>query len=263
MGLTCKEITNRLEQAYPSSCAEEWDNVGLLVGRMDALVEKIYVALDLTEENLTEACGWGADLIVTHHPMIFRGMKRVNDQDFIGRKILKLAESHTACYAMHTNFDVLAMADINERLLGLCDAQVLCETGKDSQGNPQGIGRIGTLPSAMTLKECACYVKERFKLPGVKVMGDLERSVSRVAVSGGAGKSMARYAIMGGAQALITGDIDHHTGLDAVDQGLCIIDAGHYGTEYFFISYMEEELGRMFPGIRIRCAGIRHPFIDI
>lgn len=263
MGLTCREITDRLEQAYPAACAEEWDNVGLLVGRLDAPVENVYIALDLTGENLDEALEWGADLIVTHHPMIFKGMKRVNDQDFIGRKILRLAESHTACYAMHTNFDVLAMADINERLLELKDTRPLYETGMDSQGNPQGIGRIGTLPFPMTLKECARYVKERFGLPSVKAVGDLNRMIHRAAVSGGAGKSMVSYAISGGAQALITGDIDHHTGLDAADQGLCIIDAGHYGTEYFFISHMKDEMERMFSGLQIRCAGINHPFADI
>lgn len=263
MGLTCREITERLEAAYPAVCAEGWDNVGLLVGRLDAPVKNVYIALDLTEENLDEALEWGADLIVTHHPMIFKGIKRVNDQDFIGRKILKLAESHTACFAMHTNFDVLAMADINERLLDLRDAHPLYETGTDSQGNPQGIGRIGTLPFPMTLEECARYVKERFALPGVKVIGDLKRTICRAAVSGGAGKSMVSYALAGGAQALITGDIDHHTGLDAADQGLCIIDAGHYGTEYFFISYMRDELERMFSGLRTRCAKIRHPFTDI
>ncbi len=263
MGLTNKEIVERLEEAYPSSCAEDWDNVGLLVGRMDAPVENVYVALDLTDENLQEAIDWGADLIVPHHPMIFQALKRVNDQDFIGRKILQLAESHTACYAMHTNFDVMAMADINEKLLGLKDAQVLYETGTDVQGNPQGIGRVGTLPSAMTVEKCARYVKERFGLPGVRALGDLNRTVSRVAVSGGAGKSMIPYALARGAQVLITGDIDHHAGLDAVDQGLCIIDAGHYGTEYFFISYMRDELERMFSGLQVRCAGIRHPFTDI
>lgn len=263
MSLTCREVIERLEQEYPSSCAEDWDNVGLLVGRMGAPVEKIYLALDLTQEHLEEALDWGADLILTHHPMIFRGMKRVNDQDFIGKKVLALAENHAACYAMHTNFDVLAMADINERLLGLCDTRVLLETGTDEQGNSQGIGRIGTLPSEMDLESCARYVKERFELPSVRVFGDLKQTVRRAAVSGGSGKSMVAGALSGGAQVLITGDIDHHTGLDAVDQGLCVIDAGHYGTEYFFISYMKDKLAQMFSGLQICCAKIQQPFVDL
>lgn len=263
MGLTCRDVIGRLEEHYPLSCAEPWDNVGLLVGRMDAPVEKVYIALDLTEEVLQEALGWEADLIVTHHPMIFQQIRRVNDQDFIGRKILKLAESHTACYAMHTNFDVLAMADINERLLGLTDTQVLMETGEDVNGEPQGIGRVGTLASLMDLKSCAAFVKERFGLPGVRMFGDPETLIRRAAVSGGSGKSMTGPALSKGAQVLITGDIDHHTGLDAVDQGLCIIDAGHYGTEYFFISHMKEEMGRMFPQLEIACAEGRYPFTDI
>lgn len=263
MGLTCREIVKRLEEQYPPSCAESWDNVGLLVGHLDAPVEKVYVALDLTEEILGQALEWGADLILTHHPMIFGAIKRVNDQDFIGRKILKLAESHTAYYAMHTNFDVLAMAQINERLLGLSDTRVLFETGADGEGNPIGIGRIGSLPEEMDMESCARFVKERFGLPGVKVFGNLKKAVRRAAVSGGSGKSMIASALSGGAQVLITGDIDYHTGLDAVDQGLCIIDAGHYGTEYFFISYMEEHLGQMFPGMQVQGAAFSQPFADI
>lgn len=263
MGLLCEEIVKRLEEQYPSSCAEEWDNVGLLVGHMDQAVEKVYVALDLTEGILEEALGWGADLILTHHPMIFGGVKKVNDQDFTGRKILRLAESRTAYYAMHTNFDVLAMADINEKLLELSHTCVLYETGVDSKGQPVGIGRAGSLPCDMKLEECARFVKERFGLAGVKVFGDLKRVVRRAAVSGGSGKSMISSAISKGAQVLITGDIDHHTGLDGVDQGLCIIDAGHYGTEYFFLSYMEKWVRETFPQLQVRSAGFCQPAVDI
>lgn len=263
MGLLCREIVDRLEEAYPPACAEGWDNVGLLVGHLDEPVEKVYVSLDLTEEILEEAAGWGADLVLTHHPMIFGAVKRINDQDFIGRKVLKLAENHMAYYAMHTNFDVLAMADINGRLLELSDARVLLETGTDSQGQAVGIGRVGSLPSEMELEACARFVKERFGLPGVKVYGNLKQVVRRAAVSGGSGKSMVPSALSCGAQVLITGDIDHHTGLDAVDQGLCIIDAGHYGTEYFFISYMKEWLGKTFPQLQLRGAAFGIPFSDI
>ncbi len=263
MGLTCREVIEGLERAYPPSCAESWDNVGLLVGRMDADVEKVFVALDLTGEVLEEAIGWGADLIVTHHPMIFQGIKRVNDQDFIGKKILALAESHTACYAMHTNFDVLAMADINEKLLGLKDTEVLMVTGEDQEGHPRGIGRVGMLEPAMDLESCARFVKERFDLPGVKVCGDLKKMIRRAAVSGGAGKSMVTSAVSSGAQVLITGDIDHHTALDAADQGLCIIDAGHYGTEYFFIEHTKDGLEKMFPQLTLGCAKKHIPFVEL
>ncbi len=261
MDLLCREIVGRLQEAYPVSMAEDWDNVGLLVGRLEAPVEKVYVALDLTEETLEEALSWGADLILTHHPMIFGALKRINDQDFIGRKVLELVENRIAYYAMHTNFDVLSMADINEGLLELSDTQVLLETGADQKGQTIGIGRIGTLPREMELEECARFVKEKFGLPGVKVYGNLEQTVERAAVSGGSGKSMITSALSGGAQVLITGDIDHHTGLDAVDQGLCIIDAGHYGTEYFFISYMKDWMERTFPQLQLATAPFQIPFV--
>lgn len=263
MSLLCREIVERLQEAYPVSYAEEWDNVGLLVGRQDISVEKAYVALDLTETALDEAISWGADLILTHHPMIFGSLKQISDQDFIGRKVLKLAENRIAYYAMHTNFDVLSMAEINEGLLELSDTQVLLETGTGQEGKTVGIGRVGTLPREMKLEECACFVKEKFALQRVKVYGDLGQTVRKAAVSGGSGKSMVKNALSCSAQVLITGDIDHHTGLDAVDQGLCVIDAGHYGTEYFFISYMKRWMEKTFPQLQLRTAAFQMPFSDI
>ena len=186
-----------------------------------------------------------------------------NQKDFIGKKILALAESHTACYAMHTNFDVLAMADINEKLLGLKDTEVLMVTGEDQEGHPRGIGRVGMLEPAMDLESCARFVKERFDLPGVKVCGDLKKMIHRAAVSGGAGKSMVTSAVSSGAQVLITGDIDHHTALDAADQGLCIIDAGHYGIEHIFIADLKSFVERNFPELTIYTEAVRQPFLVV
>ena len=144
---------------------------------------------------------------------------------------------------MHTNFDVLGMADLVANTLGLQETEVLDVTW-EKDGHPEGIGRIGRVPRRMTLEECCRYVKEQLHLEHVKVFGDPEKEICCMAVSPGSGKSAVNPAVLKGADVLVTGDIGHHEGLDAVAQELAVIDAGHYGTEYFFIRDMERFLKR-------------------
>lgn len=254
-----KIIIDELEKKYPLSAAESWDNPGLLVGWDDREVKKIYLTLDVTKEAVREAVEWEADMIISHHPIIFSSMKKVNNHSFLGEKLLELLSHNITCYAMHTNFDVCKMAEINARLLGLLDPRVLYVTENGEQGE-EGIGRVGMLPKSMTLGECGVYVKKCFRLPQVKLFGNPDALVERAAVSGGSGKSMVSHAIAGGAQVLITGDIDHHTGLDALDAGLAIIDAGHYGTEYFFMEQLREDLEAFDRNLEIRCAQVKLPY---
>ena len=239
--MTCGEIIEKLETLSPKNYAEDWDNIGLLAGRRDKDVETIYIALDATDEVIADAVRAGADMLLTHHPMIFKPLKRVSGEHFIGDKILTLAESGMCYYAMHTNFDVKGMADLSAAMLGLEEPEVL-DVVKVCDGREEGIGRVGALMEPLALKRCADFVKAMFSLSHVKVFGDPERVIRRAAVSPGSGRSEIGNAIAHGADVLITGDIDHHDGIDAVAKGLCIIDAGHYGLEHIFIRYMKEYL---------------------
>lgn len=121
-------------------------------------------------------------------------------------------------------------------------------------------GRVGELPQEMTLREYAKLVKESLKLNDVKVYGDLDGKVKRAAVCTGSGKSMIQDAIRAGADVYVTGDIDHHTGIDTVAQGMALIDAGHYGTEYVFMDAMKKELTQAFPNLKISCAKVKSPY---
>jgi len=248
--MECTYITELLEELSPRAYAEKWDNVGLLVGRYDKDVNTVYIALDATDEVIDAAIECEADLIITHHPLIFSAMKSVRADDYIGRRVLKLARYDISYYAMHTNFDVMGMADAAADEIELSDREVLDVTFEDEIGC-EGFGRIGCLREPMKLYELCDFVKERFDLDTVKVFGNLSRDVEICAIAPGSGKSMLKSAIDKGADVIITGDIDHHEGIDSVAQGLCIIDAGHYGIEKIFVPYMEEFIRRKMPDIKV------------
>lgn len=257
--MLCKEIMQVIEAAYPKSAALDFDNVGLQAGRTEKEVSRVYLALDATDQVIEAAVAAGADMLITHHPLIFSPLKSVTDENFISRRILKLIQADLSYYAMHTNYDVLGMAELSGDILGLTDTEVLDITS-GTEEKPEGIGRIGSLGESMTLRECCVYVKDRLKLGSVKVFGDMESQVGRLAVSPGSGKSAVKPAVSKGADVLVTGDIGHHDGLDAVEQGLSIIDAGHYGTEYIFIEDMKRFLKQKLSCLEVVTAPVVHPF---
>lgn len=284
--MKCRVIMQLLQQQFPESLACSWDNVGLLAGSTEKEVHTVYIALDATDEAVRAAAEAQADLLLTHHPLIFKGLRQVSSEDFIGRRILELIRHDMAYYAMHTNFDVAAMADLAAEYLGLSETAVLQETGTMSQRAermqekpdtmPQetvaetetlhsgnvivGIGKIGMLPCAMTLKECAEWTKKSFGLDKVKVFGDPDMQMQCAAVCPGSGKSVIEDAWKKGAQVLITGDIDHHEGIDAVARGMAVIDAGHYGLEQIFIPYMKKYLEAQLPELVVIAQEPKPPF---
>ena len=160
-------------------------------------------------------------------------------------------------FLCHNVLQISMAGDI--RQLGLLNTEVLLKTGENG-GVPEGIGRIGRLPQPMALDELAELVKKGMGLPDVRCYGETGRRYGRVAVSGGSGKMVVKDALAAGAEVLVTGDIDYHTAIDAMADGMCIIDAGHYGTEYCFIAYMAERLRGLFPECQVKEAGVSQPF---
>ena len=249
--MLCKDLVRIIETTYPCEQAMEWDNVGLLVGRYDKDIQKVFVAVDATDDIIAQAKQWGADMLITHHPLVFSPVKKVTDQDMVGRRMLNLLQDDMCYYAMHTNYDVLRMADLASNILGLENAKLL----EDS-----GIGRVGELSNPMTVLECCELVKEKFHLEAVKVYGDLQQVVCNAAISPGSGKHMSGLAKEKGADVFITAEIDHHEGIDANAEGVAIIDAGHYGLEHIFIEDMVEFFKQNMKQIEVLGAEISHPF---
>lgn len=246
--MKCKEIIERIEAVYQPRNAMDWDNVGLLVGDREAEIQTILLALDATEAVIEQAVSLGADMIITHHPLIFRGMKRITAEDFIGRRVLKLVRNGIAYYAMHTNFDVGDMGFAAAEKIQMQKQEILEITG-EAGGKTLGIGVKGELPEAMTVLHVAKLVKQAFAIENVRIFGEPEHMVKRAAIVPGSGGVEIPYALDSGAEVMITGDIDHHEGLDAVAQGLYIIDAGHFGLEHIFTDFMEAFLEKRLDGI--------------
>ena len=267
--MRCSEVIEILRELAPENCACNWDNPGLLAGRSDKEVKKIYIALDATDQVVEAAVKAGADMLLTHHPLIFKAIKKVNDQNFITRRLVKLIQADISYYAMHTNFDAApgCMADLAAEQLSLKDTEPLeCMGDIEIKGNSvaYGIGKTGDLPEKMTVKALADKVKQAFELPFVLVYGEelMEMEVEKVALCPGAGGSVIEEAIHTGAKALVTGDISHHQGIDAAARKMAVIDAGHYGMEHIFIQFMAGYLKENLPsGVEIITAAPAWPTV--
>ena len=167
--MRCADILNILEERCPKAYALDWDNCGLQTGRYDKEVNTIYIALDATDEVIAAAAAQHAELLITHHPLLFNGIKQIHDQDFIGRRLLTLIQADMCCYAMHTNYDVACMGELSARLLHLNNARVLEVTSEDEKG----IGQYGSLDTAIPLSTLAEQLKQIFEQKGIPVWVDL------------------------------------------------------------------------------------------
>ncbi len=260
--MLCREIIEVIEDTYPKSSALEWDNVGLLVGRDDKEVGHIYVALDADDTVIGDAARAGADLLVTHHPLIFSGLKQVTNRDFIGARALGLIREDISYYAMHTNYDVKRMGELSCEKLGLTGAEALEATGVCGDGEEEGIGKLART-EPLTLAEFCGRVKKAFQLDALRVFGDMGKRVEYVGICPGSGKSVIGAALSKGADVLVTGDIGHHEGTDAQAQGMAVIDAGHYGIEHIFVEDMVSFFRERLQQVKVSAAPVRHPFITI
>lgn len=257
--MLCQDIIRHLEVLAPAEYAMDWDNVGLLVGKRDSEVKKILIAVDATYEVCQKAIDSGADMIITHHPMIFSKVKNVNSDTVIGKKLLMLIEAGICCYAMHTNYDTRGgMAKHAADMLELKNTEVLEETL-----NGEGIGQIGILDNTMTLSELGEKTKKIFGLKNVMIYGDINSSVDKIAICPGSGKSVIDTAAKKGVQCLITGDIGHHEGIDGMELGLSIIDASHYGIEKIFINYIYDYLKEYCQDVELTIADVGVPYVVI
>lgn len=254
MALTGRELMNYMEELAPLKYAEEWDNVGFLIGDPDRRIEKILVALDATPQVVEEGIVNQVDLIVTHHPFPFRGFKSVRRDQVEGKLIFSMIENHISLYAAHTNLDI-AFGGTNDVLadeIGLESVDILSPLSMEEKGERKdsgvhkreilGMGRIGKLSEPMVLKKYSNHVRKSLGLTYVRVVGNVNQKIQKVAICTGSGMSYLWEGIRQGADVFITGDVKFHEAQEALQQGIAIIDAGHYGTEHLIVPALAKSL---------------------
>ena len=242
-----KDIISTIEDFAPLSIQEKWDNSGLCIGSPEDSVSSILLGLDCTPELVDEAIACGADMIVTHHPLIFSGLKKISSDDLVGAAVIKAVKAGISIYAAHTNADkVLAgVSGAMAARLGLKDVRIL-----DEDGEGTGLGVVGELPEPLTAEHAIELVKERFSLKVVKSSRLVQGKISRVALCGGSGGSLIGAAKAAGAQLYISGDISYHNFF--TPEGFMLMDIGHYESEIEILDILFSLIRKKFPTFAVR-----------
>jgi dinuclear metal center YbgI/SA1388 family protein len=240
--MTIKEITSVLEAWAPLSLQEHYDNSGLILGSTDAVVQKVLICFDLKPEVIDEAITLGANLIISHHPAIFKGLKHLNPSTLLGSMLKKSLAHDIGWYAMHTNFDNI-MDGVNKTLadvLQLKDRHPVmpAETIRQERGvvtiEETGVGIVGECKNTYSGEALLLVLKDVTGVPVIRHSGNIPSAgVRRIALCGGAGAFLVDKALALGADVLITGDVRYHDFFDAAAKGLWVIDVGHFESEQF------------------------------
>ena len=250
--VTAADILTFLDTLAPRSMAMNWDNVGLLCGSKDQPVTKILVALDPFEEVCHEAAEVGAELIVTHHPLIFQPVKSVTDDTEVGRCIRFLCRHDISAINAHTNLDC-APGGVNDRLaevLGLENIQVIDPMGTDCEGREWGLLRMGAV-NEQPLDAFLAGVKEKLGCGSLRYVNS-GNIVRKVAVAGGACAGELMDALRAGCDTFVTADVKYNGFWDAKAVGLNLIDAGHFHTENPIVAVLAEKISAAFPEIEVK-----------
>jgi dinuclear metal center YbgI/SA1388 family protein len=249
---TVADILKFVETLAPRSMKMDWDNVGLLCGSRSTPVTRVLVALDPFEHVCQEAAAWGAELIVTHHPIIFRPLPSITDETTIGRGLITLIRQDISAINAHTNLDQApgGVNDVLAKTLGLENVEVVNPCGTTDAGTPWGLLRMGQVEE-QPLEAFLNTVKTKLGCDGLRYV-DGGKSVKKVAVGGGACADGFREALAAGCDTFVTSDIKYNQFWDAHDLGLNLIDAGHFHTENPVVALLAEKIAAAFPEIEVK-----------
>ncbi len=247
------DIISDMEKIAPLCLAEKWDNSGFLLGDETRSISKVFLCLEINSKTLRQAQNNGAELIITHHPLIFKPLANIRESDPTGRLIRALIKNDMAVYSMHTNFDKAdgGMNDLLAEVLGLEEVRHYTE---EECAENENIGRVGVLDPTMSLEDFAAFVRATLGCKTLRTVGNSDEEISTVALCSGSGGDLMLNAFRAEADVYLTGDIGHHDAQLASEIGLNIIDAGHFETENIFCPYLMEYFADNFPDIEISCA---------
>lgn len=252
---TLSDLLRVAEEFWPASTAESWDRVGLVTGDPRAPIQKIMLAVDAVEATISEAIDCGADVLLTHHPLLLRGVHSVAENTAKGAALAKLIRADCALIAAHTNADqpLHGISDVIAKQLGLLAAVPIVQGIDESSG----LGRVGDLPVAEPLQTFAERVSAILPetVSGVRVAGDPARLVQRVALLGGAGDSLLDHPLVRGADVYLTSDLRHHPAQEAIELALttggpALVDVAHWASESLWLRGAAERIAAELPGLQ-------------
>lgn len=262
MAAVLSELLTAMDELWPIDGAEDWDSPGLVTGAHSARISRVLLTVDVTDEIIEEAIAGGFDLIVAHHPLLLRGLKTVAEATSKGSILAKAIRNNIAIYAAHTNADIVPRG-VSEALasaFGLEYSMPLTATGAQV-----GHGRIGSLPEPQTLGELAKAIAR--VLPptasGIRVAGNFEGTVRKIALCGGAGDSFIDAAYEAGADVYVTSDLRHHPVQEILERAraenrhFSLIDVSHWAAEWMWLEWAASDIQGRFASIQIVVSEIR------
>ena len=265
MSAELSHLIDAFERLWPIEGAEDWDAPGLVCGNPADRISRVLLSVDVTAEVVAEAADGEFDLVLAHHPFLLRGIQSVAESTSKGSTLAAAIKNRVAIYAAHTNADIVAdgVSEVMANSFGLSNLQPLV-----AQSNGQsniGHGRVGELPTEVKLGDFARLIAK--VLPstatGVRVAGDFDMPITRVAVCGGAGDSFIEAARAAGADAYVTADLRHHPVQDAREHALlsenrpALIDVSHWASEWLWLEVAADQLSKIFPNIQFVVSQIR------
>ena len=262
MTVTVGDIHKFLASLAPEELQASFDNSGFLVGERAHPVRRVLVSLDITLPVAEEAVARGAELVVSHHPVIFNPIRRVTDESTAGKILLALIQNEVAAICMHTSLDAVqnGVNDVLAEAAGLKGVAQLHEDGLDSFGRPYGIGRVGELGEPTDFETYAAWLMAALGCGGLRCY-DAGKPVRRVAVGSGSCGSMLGDAVRAGCDTFVTADVKYDVFLEALSRGLNLIDAGHFPTEQPVMPRIADALRRRFPSLCVEMTAVHREII--
>ncbi|MBE7017360.1 MAG: Nif3-like dinuclear metal center hexameric protein [Ruminococcaceae bacterium] len=258
-----RDIRDFYDSIAPFYMKYDFDNIGILVGFPENAVKKVLVALDITDDVIEEAINYGAELIVSHHPLIFEPLKRITFDDIKGRKIIKMIQNGISAICLHTNMDS-ASGGVNDALmsaLGVKNPEILCPHGNHPDGAPYGISRIGCLEKAYELNDYLSLIKTNLSANGLRYVSG-GKNVYKIACCGGAGAGDMFKAVEMGCDTYVTSDLKYDHFLTAKEMGLNLIDADHFCTENVIVTVLRDKLLEKWPDLNVQISKVHKQTIQ-
>lgn len=249
MFLLVKDIIKAMEILAPPFLKEDYDNVGLMVGDENKEVKRVLLALDCTKKVIEEAKFKNVDLIITHHPLLFKKPSSIVKQELQGEKIIELIKNNISLYSSHTNLDVVS-GGINDEIvkfLGFNNSEIIEKIDCKAYLSA-GIGRMVRLNKKMTTEQIVSLVKEKLDIDNVRVVVGTNE-INKIAIINGSGQDYFKKAIDAGCNCIITGDTTYHYVSDCKEMGITVIDAGHFNTEWLIFLKVMKKIEDKFAGI--------------